>query len=57
MIITWYNMETNPISSLSTHASGSLTAIKANTADCMVENNIWKNTMTINAGYFFVIEA
>ena len=50
MIINWYKMETNPISSRCTHAPGSPTANKANTADCMVENKIWKSNMTIKAG-------
>ena len=50
-------MATNPVSALSTHAPRSLTANKANTADCKIENKLWKNTMTIKAGYFFVTEA
>lgn len=50
-------METKPISSLKTHALGSLTVNKANSADRIVEKNIWKKTTTITAGYFFMMDA
>ena len=54
LMITWYKMTINPISSFSSHALWSLTTIKAYTPVWIVINNTWKKTMTITAGYFFV---